>query len=150
MTLKPFQVDVPWWAADEQDQEYILFLAFLYKLGVAYGFRKIFTIYDSDVRLMLGVTGLHPDLMLEEKEYSRYLQIGNAYDDRCVYKMKLVDPERQDSRRSHTTELTDPRCQLIWLYLLGAFNNNLVEREGHTKRMGLDRIMSAKLLKGIL
>tara|TARA_R110000772_G_scaffold138145_1_gene247117 strand:- start:434 stop:886 length:453 start_codon:yes stop_codon:yes gene_type:complete len=148
MTLKPFQVEVPWWAADEQDQDYILFLAFMYKLGLAYGFRKIFLVYDSDVRMFLGKTGVIPRLAIPQKAWAKYVQVGQAYDDRSAYKLKMVDPDRLDSKRARIVEITDPRCQLIWIYLLGAFNNNLVEREGHTKRMGIDRIMRAKLLKG--
>jgi hypothetical protein len=148
MKLKPFEVAIPWWAADEQDQDYILFLAFIYKLGIAYGFRQIFTVYDSDVRMILGKTAMVPRLEIPKKSWSKYVQVGQAYDDRSAYKLKLVDPERQDSKRSYTAELTDPRCQLIWVYLLGAFNNNLVERQDHKSRMGLDRFMKAKLLKG--
>jgi len=149
MKFTTLTVEIPAWAKNEEDQEYILLLAFLYKLGLAYGFRNIFTVYDADVRIILGKTNFAPKLDLPNREWSRYIQVGQAYDDRSAYKLKMTDPDRLDSKRSIEKELTDPRCQAIWLYLSGCFNNNLVEKADHKKRMGIDRVLKNQLLKGL-
>jgi len=148
MKFTALTVQIPSWAKNEEDPEYILLLAFLYKLGLAYKFNNIFCIYDADVRIILGKKNLIPRLDLPQKEWSRYLQVGQAYDDRSAYKLKMVDPERLDSKRAIEKEITDPRCQMIWIYLSGCFNNNLVEKPEHKKRMGIDRVLKAQFLKG--
>jgi len=150
MNLKPFTVEVPYWSIDEDDQAYILFLAFLYKLGVAYGHSKLFFVYDADVRIMLGKKNFAPKLDLANKSWSRYLQVGQVLDEKSSFKMKNTNLNQHSAKRSITKELTDPRCQMIWIYLTGCFNNNLVEKADHKKRMGLDRVMKGKMLNGIL
>jgi hypothetical protein len=146
--MTTIKVECPYWSVNEEEQEYILVLAFLYKLGIAYGFRNIFTVYDADVRIMLGKIAISPKLDLAKKHWSKFVQVGQIFDDRSTYKLKFVDPERFDSKRAIIKEITGPRCQMIWIYLQGCFNNNLVEKPEHNKRMGVDRVLKAQFLKG--
>lgn len=150
MNLKPFTVEVPYWAEDEQDQNFILLLAFLYKLGIAYGHSKLYLVYDSDIRMILGKDSIAPNLYLKDKDWSKYLQVGQALNDKSSFKLKLTNQNQHSARRAVNKELTDARCQLLWIYIAGCFNNNLVEQDKHKKRMGLDRVMKSKLLHGIL
>lgn len=135
-----FVVDIPWWAEDEQDQDLILFLAYLYKLGKVYGQKNTFRLYNTDVRTILGITHDRLDTYLEQYEWSKYLLMSEMQDNALGYQnTKPRNRHRTENVSCVSKELTDTRCVLIWVYILGCFNNNLVEGEDHVPTKGLTK-----------
>lgn len=133
-----FEVDIPWWAEEEQDQDLILFLAYLYKLGKVYGQKNTFRLYNTDVRTILGIMHDRVDTYLAKQPWSKYLLTSDMQDNAIGYKnVKPVNRLRTENIACVRKELTDTRCVLVWVYILGCFNNNLVEDADHVPTKGL-------------
>lgn len=135
-----FVVDIPWWAENEQDQDLILFLAYIYKLGKVYGHKNTFRLYNTDVRTILGVTHDRIDTYLEKYEWSKYLLTSEMQDNALGYQnTKPKNRYRKENVNCVSKELTDTRCVLVWVYILGCFNNNLIETAEHIPTKGLTK-----------
>jgi hypothetical protein len=131
----------------EEDNE-ILFLAFLYKLGVTYGNKNVFRLYNSDVRTILGLTGYYPHIWIQEKSWTKWVDTVDMADDAYGYRIRLVRGMGKDANTT-IKKITDPRCILIWFYLLGCFNNNLVEDNKHKTKRGLRKEYKTILTGGL-
>ena len=146
-----FEIEVPYWAEEEERPEWLIFLALLYKLGHAYSFKSTFIIYDVDIRTILSemrseATGLDVWPILRKQPWSHNLIVGNMFDDKCSIQMKRLR-RGVPGGQSRTKVIEDQRLALIWFYLQGCFNNNLVEGKEQRSRMGLSKDYK-KLLKG--
>ena len=142
------QVKIPWWAEKEQDQNVILFLAFLYKLGNVYGYRNHFKLYNTDVRTILGITGVEPSNYLSERPWYKYLSVANTGYDSDAYRLEKIRTNPNSKDTFVKVNLTDERCRLVYIYLMGCFNNNLVEPDGYIPTKGLDKKIKSVLAGG--
>jgi len=146
-----FEIEVPYWAEEEERPEWLIFLALLYKLGQAYSFKSTFIIYDVDIRMILSemrseATGRDVCPILRQQPWSKYIRVGDLLDDKCSIKLERLSRGIAGGQ-SRTKVIEDQRLALIWFYLQGCFNNNLVEGKEQRSRMGLSKDYK-KLLKG--
>lgn len=141
-------VKIPWWAQKEEDQNVILFLAFLYKLSGVYSFRNHYKLYNTDVRTILGITGVEPSNYLKQKAWYKYLSVANTGYDSDAYRLEKIrfNPNSKDT--FVRVNLTDERCRMVYIYLMGCFNNNLVEPDNHYTAKGLDKLIRNVLAGG--
>lgn len=137
------EVRIPYWAEDEEDQDYILFIAFLYKLNQIYGYKHTYRIESHDIRTILGVYMDNPEKHIKLKPWAKHITISNLGTDALGYSLnnlRLPKALKTDGKSSTISKyLTDQRCIMVWIYLLGAFNNNLIQEEGYTEHIGLQR-----------
>ena len=132
------QVKIPWWAKDEQDQNIILFLATLYKLSTVYGFKHFYRLYNTDVRTILGIENTDPNTVFKQKYWYKYLNIANTGYNSAAYRLEKIRHNPNAKETFVRVNLTDERCRLVYIYLMGCFNNNLVEPDGYKPSKGLD------------
>jgi hypothetical protein len=130
------EITIPRYFENVENENELLFLAYLYKLGLTYGNKNIFKLYNTDIRSILGIEGYFPHIYIQEREWSKWIDMADVAEDAYGYRIKLVRGQGKDAN-TVTKTLTDERCVMVWIYLLGCFNNNLVEQEGHKTRKGL-------------
>jgi len=128
--MQTVNVKVPIWAKDIEDQGVLCLIAFIYRVSVQHGYHD-WGMYKSDVSTILGKKLLMKDWITKEwPECKQWLTItpttiGKTY-------LKLKEIKTSFGAKENSTEmitLTDPRAVLIWVYLLGAFNRNLITDE---------------------
>lgn len=142
------QVKVPWWAEKEDDQNAILFLAFLYKLSTVYGFKHFYRLYNTDVRTILGITGIEPVNYLNQKYWYKYLNVANTGYNNAAYRLEKIRHNPNSKDTFVRVDLKDERCKMVYIYLMGCFNNNLVEPNNHYQAKGLDKLIRNALAGG--
>jgi hypothetical protein len=144
------KIELPIWAQEEERPEWQLLLALLHRLGRAYGFKSTFLIYNEDLRIILGISQeeyYHITDAIEEQPWSRYLKVSKLLDGRTAIQSRYI---RRDGAESLEATLSEQRELLIWMYLLGCFNNNLVELADHKGRKGLKHDIKMQLKNGDL
>ena len=125
--ISKVEVIIPTWAKDIEDQNFICFIAFLYRINIHYGY-DTYGMVKSDINTILATK-------IEVEKYifsnwpiaKNWLTIQNtAY---SMVNITLKEQFREIKAGINATsryELTDQRALLIWVYLLGAFNRNLL------------------------
>ena len=136
--MNKYSVEIPWWAANEEREEWILFLAFLYKLGQAYGFKNTYNLYDTDIRMLLQIAAWKmPEDVIDQSPYKEWI-FARTLKTKTTG-IRLMIPRWEGKTMSCKKHLTEDKYILMWVYVMGAFNNNLVEDQYHKDRMGLSR-----------
>ena len=142
------EIKVAHWAQEEERPEWLLFLSFLYELASAYGFGSTFIIDDHDLRIILGQTYFDCSYQIAEQPWGHKLVVGSPLKEKTSIKV----PKKRGANlgpNSVTKKLTTQREIMIYLYLQGCFNNNLIEPDGHKRRMGLPIELKQKLKHGL-
>lgn len=130
------EITVPKYFENVEKENDLLFLAFLYKLGILYGNKNIFNIYNKDAKSILGIDGYYPHIYIQEQPWSKWVDLADVSDEGYGYRIKTIRGLGK-AANTVTKVLTDERCIMVWIYLLGCFNNNLVEDADHKTRKGL-------------
>ena len=131
-----------------EEQRSLLFLALLYKLGLTYGNKNIFKLYNSDVRTILGLEGYCPHIWIQEQPWAKLVDMADVAEDSYGYRIRLVRGQGRNSNTC-TKTLTDERCVMAWFYILGCFNNNLVEDIKQKPRKGIKAEYKRILIDGL-
>ena len=143
-----FEITIPSQFKDVKQQNDLVFIALLYKLSLTYGKKPLYTLYNTDVRTILGINGYYPHLYIQEQEWSKWLEMADVADDRYAYRLKRFSRIGKGDEVAKVM-LTDERCVMVWLYLMGCFNNNLVEGRDHKKTKGLSKEYRTILTNGL-
>lgn len=134
-----FEVKIPYWAENETDQDWILFLAFMYKISKTYGMKSLYKIYNSDLRVILGQMHDYPHKTISEQNWAGNVEIAKFDKDAWGYRLLRVRNRNTDEDSVVVKTLDDTRCVMVWIYLMGCFNNNLVEEDSRKQKIGLQR-----------
>lgn len=147
--MKKYPVDIPWWAEAEEREEWILLLAFFYKLMLAYGFRNLYQIRNDDIRQMLNLSVVDPAFVLNESPYTEWMVVVGLKSNTTGVRLNI--PQNKRKSRTVTKYLEREEYIMMWVYIMGCFSNNLIEPEDHKQRMGISRewkkIFNGKLLQ---
>ena len=144
------KIELPIWAQGEERPQWQLLLALMHRLGRAYGYKSTFLIYNDDLRIILGIGQEEyyniSDAIIDQP-WAKYCMVSKLLDDRTAIQSKCI---RINGEESYEVDITDQRSLMIWMYLLGCFNNNLVELADHKSRKGLNREIKMELKNGCL
>lgn len=137
------QVPIPHWAEDETDERWIVLLGLMNRLSQAYGSKHTFEIYNEDLRIIMGELWVMPGTIFEERNWGDNFTCVQLKENKCGLRIKMTKNRKLANSMTVNATITDERLCMIWLYLLGTFNNNLVERpdpDGRKRgRMGVTR-----------
>jgi len=137
------KVEIPAWAEGIKDEGMITFLAFIKRMHDIYGLEDKYTMQLDDAVRMCNkrAWGLVPWLQ-KQPQINANLEIGQPTDSTLCFRFIGTQHRRVKGRavgrgRMPTpadqlpieVELTDFRQQLIWMYILGSLNRNLISDE---------------------
>lgn len=117
-------VRIPHWALDYHDEGIITFIAFAMRVSERYGFNQWYSVNKEDLAIICnkrqsGLIEWLRDIGVGD------IQLGDILEHTCMFKMPHLKTGGQT--KSHATyQLKDQRQQFVWMYLVGAFNHNLL------------------------
>jgi len=126
-------VEVPLFAEGLKDEGILTLIAFCTRIAERYGYEETYSIHLDDVSRICNKRRLGlEDYLWDNPTFSEYIAIGKPFDDVIVFKWKQK-PERMQNRprtKLVKVDLVEHRQQLVWAYLLGNLNSNMLEEEG--------------------
>lgn len=130
------QITIPDFGKDIEDEGLLIFLAFVFKVTSKYGHEHWYTNAQEDIGCMSNKTSLNLAEWLRScPAINDNMQIGDPYSHIIAWKLK----KRVYKNGTCQVELSSERAKLIWIYLLGCMNNNLLTDEMHKETIGHNR-----------
>ena len=125
-------VKVPIFAEQLEDEGLLTLLAFCTRIADRYGYQETYSLHIDDVTRICNkrkdglAVWIQSDPILNE-----WLDVGHLYDDVLIFHWRREPPKHKFGKASRNTnliekELVDHRQQMIWAYLLGCLNTNLL------------------------
>lgn len=121
-----FKVKVPYWAKDIKDEGLLTFIALNDRINRRYGFDQWYNFYVNDVHKIIGN---NTKLQRRLEPYYEDIRVAHPFSKEVQVKVPHV--------RKHdlvSVPITSHRQQLVWVYLLGCLNNNLLDEEHYGVR----------------
>jgi hypothetical protein len=130
------KITVPHWAEDIENEGVLTLLAFLYKMCEEHGYEQIYLVDATDVAKMCDKhhNGIE-NWLLTFPEVKAKLQIGTPYSHTISF---ILPPRPLRGHRVPTQAvktLKTERQKLIWMYLLGCLNHNLIYDGRKSRRL---------------
>ena len=129
-------IKVPKWATTIKDEGVLTFVAFAYRMCRLNGFDTTYTLHIDDlVRITNKRSGGLLDWLREFPEVSDNIEVGKLYDTVVCFSLKepVLKQHKHAGRPKKEymwpIELKEDRQKLIWMYLLGCLNQNLITGE---------------------
>ena len=129
-------IKVPKWATTIKDEGVLTFVAFADRMCRLNGFDTTYTLHIDDlVRITNKRSGGLLDWLREFPEVSDNIEVGKLYDTVVCFSLKepVLKQHKHAGRPKkeymYPIELKEDRQKLIWMYLLGCLNQNLITGE---------------------
>ena len=130
------EIKVPKWATTIKDEGVLTFVAFADRMCRLNGFDTTYTLHIDDlVRITNKRSGGLLDWLREFPEVSDNIEVGKLYDTVVCFSLKepVLKQHKHAGRPKKEymwpIELKEDRQKLIWMYLLGCLNQNLITGE---------------------
>jgi len=130
------EIKLPKWATTIKDEGVLTFVAFAYRMCRLNGFDTTYTLHIDDlVRITNKRSGGLLDWLREFPEVSDNIEVGKLYDTVVCFSLKepVLKQHKHAGRPKKEymwpIELKEDRQKLIWMYLLGCLNQNLITGE---------------------
>ena len=130
------EIKLPKWATTIKDEGVLTFVAFADRMCRLNGFDTTYTLHIDDlVRITNKRSGGLLDWLREFPEISDNIEIGKLYDTVICFSLKepVLKQHKHAGRPKkeymYPIELKEDRQKFIWMYLLGALNQNLITGE---------------------
>jgi hypothetical protein len=132
------EIKIPKWADKYKDEGLLTFLAFVWRITDTYGEEDWYTINVDDLTRICNkradglVEWLRSHTLIHDN-----LELGQPLDGVVIFKWRVQQPRVGTHGRNYyrmgstTAKLTDTRQQMVWMYLLGCFNTNLITEDKH-------------------
>lgn len=118
------EVRIPEYAKDYHEEGIVTFIAFAMRVSERYGFDTWYTISKEDLSVICNKRQSGLIEWLRDIGVGP-IQLGDILEHTCMFKMPSL--KGGGRIKSHATyELKDQRQQLVWMYLIGVFNHNLL------------------------
>ena len=124
------EVRIPEYAKDYHEEGIVTFIAFAMRVSERYGFDTWYTISKEDLAVICnkrqaGIIEWLRDIGVGP------IELGDILEHTCMFRMPR--PKTGGHTKSHAKyELKDQRQQLVWMYLVGVFNHNLLTDKPYT------------------
>ncbi len=118
------EIRIPEYAKDFHEEGIVTFIAFAMRVSERYGFDEWYTISKEDLAVICNKRQAGLIEWLRDVGVGP-IELGDILEHTCMFRMPAL--KRGGQTKSHTTyELKDQRQQLVWMYLIGVFNHNLL------------------------
>ena len=127
------EVIVPYWAKDIDNDDVLVFIAFMHRMNLAYGEGE-YSMCVSDVNTIVGKKITTNNWVYKAyPETKEWLKIRKGVNKMMrVELIKYTAAPSKGQALTATKEITIPRSVMVWVYLLGAFKRNLVTDDPFT------------------
>ena len=124
------EVRIPEYAKDYHEEGIVTFIAFAMRVSERYGFDTWYTISKEDLSVICNKR--HSGLIEWLRDIGVVpIELGDILEHTCMFRMPSL--KGGGRVKSHATyELKDQRQQLVWMYLVGVFNHNLLTDKPYT------------------
>jgi len=125
-------VNVPQFAEQLEDEGLLTLVAFCTRIAERYGYQETYTMHIDDVIRICNKRKDGVAAWIQSNPLvNEWLDVGHLYDDVLVFHWRRTPPKHKYGKASRNTqlierELKDNRQQLIWAYILGCLNNNVL------------------------
>ena len=125
------KINAPLWIKSYTDDHMKVFLWFCHRMATQHGFNTWYGLHTDDIVRMCNKRnkGL-VEWLRETTAHSKRIEFGQTHNLEIVFLVKPIVRERRAGRphaeKLHPTVITDPRAQMVYMYLLGCLNNNLL------------------------
>ena len=118
------EVRIPHWASEYHDEGIVTFIAFALRVSERYGFDEWYTMSKEDLAIICNKRQSGLIEWLREIGVGT-IELGDIYEHSCMFRFPKF--KRGGKTKSHSQyQLTSQRQQMVWLYLVGVFNHNLL------------------------
>jgi hypothetical protein len=127
-------IKIPMWAKPIKDEGVATFLAFASRMCELHGYDTPYFMHKDDVIRILNKRSDGLEAWLRRFEcIATNMKLGQVYEHVVVWSMKQpVRTEKwQRALQLSDYELTDPRQKMVWMYLLGCLNQNLISEDDY-------------------
>ena len=130
------QITIPDFGKDIEDEGLLIFLGFVYKITYKYGYEHWYTTSQEDIGCMSNKNVNNLAGWLRScPAINDNMEIGEAYSHIITWRLK----KRARQNGTCKVEISTERAKMIWVYLLGCMNNDLLIDEMYTKQPGHNR-----------
>lgn len=127
------KIKLPGWAEHIEDEGVLTFLAFAKRMAEQHGWEEWYNMHETDAGRICNkrIHGLIPWLQSYD-EIHKYMEIGQPLSGSFIFRFRSNQPKCGTvgiallTNSFHWTKLKTTRAQLLWSYLLGCTNNNLI------------------------
>ena len=124
------EVRIPEYAKDYHDEGIVTFIAFAMRVSERYGFNQWYSVSKEDLAIICNKRQSGLIEWLRDIGVGP-IQLGDILEHTCMFRMPHLKTGGQT--KSHANyQLKDPRQQLVWMYLVGVFNHNLLTDKPYT------------------
>ena len=143
------ELRIPHWAHQHPDEGIMCFIAFAMRVGERYGFNTWYTIHKEDLAIIVNKRPAGLVDWIRNQDVGP-IELGDLLEHTCMFKMP--DPSAKGRRiKTHNTHhLVDDRQRLVWVYLIGCLNHNLMAEEpqtGNTYRNNSKHVTEFKITR---
>jgi hypothetical protein len=132
------KIQVPTFAEGITDQGVLTFLAFCFRVCEIYGYDSQYYIDTDDASNLCNKSQQGIENWLRSfPQIAENMRIGKPLNHTIAFTLPQRPRQGQRLKCSIETNLTDPRQQMIWSYILGCFNHNLIT-DGNKKKTRAD------------
>ena len=130
------EIRIPEWAHTIKDEGALTFLAFVHRITDIYGEDDYYSINIEDLIKMCNKRGNGLVGWLRRfRGVDENIEFGEPFEGIVIFKYKR--PQARAATMGRTAakqayivyELQDTRQQMVWIYLLGCFNNNIITKD---------------------
>ena len=127
-------IKLPMWARPIKDDGVASFLAFATRMCELYGYDTAYFMHKDDlIRIVNKRSDGVEDWLRRFECIETHMKLGKVYEHVVVWSMPEPVRTEKWSRgvKQMDYELTDPRQKMVWMYLLGCLNQNLISQDDY-------------------
>ena len=122
------KIQIPYWAKDVKDESILLLIAFGHRVTMKYGHDAWYTLHKEDCGVMCNkrADGIVPWL---QKQDTGLMEFAEPYNQIMMFKMPYIPSSGGRGKTMIDIEFLHERKRLIWMYILGCINHNIIQDE---------------------
>lgn len=122
------KIQIPYWAKDVKDESILLLIAFGHRVTMKYGHDAWYTLHKEDCGVICNkrADGIVPWL---QKQDTGLMEFAEPYNHIMMFKMPYIPKSGGRGKSMIDIEFLHERNRLIWMYILGCVNHNIIQDE---------------------
>ncbi len=120
------RVQIPYWARDVKDEAILLLIAFGHRITMKYGHDTWYTLHKEDAGIICNKRADGLVNWLQEQD-TGLMEFGEPYNHTMIFRMPYIPKSGGRGKNMMDIEFSQERERLIWMYILGCINHNILQ-----------------------